>query len=130
TLDREEVGSLIAEIAGVSPCPSKVRAVHEATGGNPLFVREVTRLLAGRDALDRPGRLTIPVPDSVRAVIHQRLAPLSAEAVRVLSAAAVVGRDFDLAVVGAATDLSGEAALASLAESVALGIVGEAEDTE
>ncbi len=128
-LSREGVGHLIEEIAGVVPWKGKVAAIHEATGGNPLFVREVTRLLATQDPLDRPGRLSIPVPESVRAVIRRRLAPLSADAVQVLSAAAVVGRDFDLALVGAASDLPGDGVLASLAEAVALGVVAEAADS-
>src|SRR5690606_31708120 len=37
-LERDEVGRLIAEIAGVTPWAGKVEAIHEATGGNPLFV--------------------------------------------------------------------------------------------
>jgi tetratricopeptide (TPR) repeat protein len=128
-LDREEVGRLIAQLSGTEPWEGKVAAIHETTGGNPLFVREVTRLLATQDALDRPGRLSIPVPDSVRAVIRRRLAPLSADAVQVLSAAAVVGRDFDLTLVGAASDLPTESVLASLSDAVALGVVAEAADT-
>jgi tetratricopeptide (TPR) repeat protein len=128
-LDRDEVRRLIAQLSGTEPREEKVVAIHEATGGNPLFVREVTRLLATQDALDRPGRLSIPVPDSVRAVIRRRLAPLSADAVQVLSAAAVVGRDFDLTLVGAASDLPTESVLLSLSEAVALGIVAETADT-
>jgi tetratricopeptide (TPR) repeat protein len=128
-LDREEVGRLVGQLARTKPWDGKVAAIHEATGGNPLFVREVTRFLATRDALDRPGRLSIPVPDSVRAVIRRRLAVLSADAVQVLSAAAVVGRDFPLVLVGAASDLSTESVLASLSEAVALGVAAEAPDT-
>ena len=127
-LERDEVGRLIAEIAGVTPWAGKVEAIHEATGGNPLFVREVTRLLAGKDPLDRPGRLSIPVPESVRAVIRRRLSSLSSDAVQALSAATVGGRDFDLALVAAATGLSAECVLAALAEAVSLGIVAEAAD--
>jgi predicted ATPase len=41
----------------------------------------------------------------VQAVIRRRLAPLSADAVQVLSAAAVVGREFHLALVGPACEL-------------------------
>lgn len=122
-LDRDEVGRVVAQVSGVEPASSKVAAIHEATGGNPLFVREVTRLLAGEDPLDRPGRPSIPVPDTVRAVIRRRLAPLSADAILVLSAGAVVGRDFDVALTGPASDLPAEQVVDALAEAVALGVV-------
>ena len=125
-LSLEQVGRLVETVAGVVPAGDKVAAIHEATGGNPLFVREVTRLLANADPLDRPGRLCVPVPDTVRAVIRRRLAPLSADAVQALSAAAVVGRRFDLAMVDAACELPTDRIIASLGDAISLGIVMDA----
>jgi hypothetical protein len=52
---------------------AKVAAVHQTTEGNPLFVRETVRLLAAQATLERPGRLGVPIPGSVRAVIQRRL---------------------------------------------------------
>src|SRR5262249_49686538 len=124
-LSREDVGRLVEQVAGTAAVTAKVNAIHEATEGNPLFVREVTRLVASHDQLDRPGRITIAVPRSVRSVIRRRIAPLSADAVRVLSAAAVVGRDFDLRLVGSASDLPDERVIGSLSEAMALGLVSE-----
>src|SRR6266542_1965777 len=57
--------------------------------------------------------------------IPQRLTPLSADAVQVLSAAAVVGREFDLALVGPSCELPVERVLGALSEALALGIVAE-----
>jgi tetratricopeptide (TPR) repeat protein len=128
-LDRTEVGRLIADVSGVSPWEGTVAAIHEATGGNPLFVREVTRLLATGGRLDLPRRWTVPVPDSLRAVIRKRLAPLSAQGTQVLSAAAVVGRDFDVALVTVACDVATDQVLAALAEADALGFVSEVTGT-
>lgn len=124
-LDRTEVGRLVADVSGVTPWPGTVAAIHEATGGNPLFVREVTRLLATGGRLDLPRPLVVPVPDSLRAVIRKRLAHLSAPAVGVLSAAAVVGRDFDVGLVCAACDRPADEVLADLADAVLAGFVGE-----
>ena len=124
-LDREEVGRLVEEVSGTVPAPAKVSAIHVATEGNPLFVREVTRLEAAQDPLDRQERSSISIPHSVRAVIRRRISPLSADAFRALSAAAVVGRDFDLRLVGAASDFPAERALAAVSEAVALGVVSE-----
>jgi hypothetical protein len=78
--------------------PARVAAVHKTTEDNPLFVREVVRLLAAQAALERPGQ-AVPIPGTIRAVIGRRLAPLFSDAVQVLSAAAVVDREFDLELV-------------------------------
>src|SRR6266536_390893 len=124
-LDREDVRGLIEGLSGVVPSDTKIAAIYEATEGNPLFVREAVRLLATEATLERPGRLGVPIPGSVRAVIQRRLAPLSADAVQVLSAAAVVGREFDLSLIGPAGELPVERVLGGLSEAVALGVVAE-----
>jgi AAA ATPase domain len=124
-LGLNDVKGLIEALSGVAASEAKVTAVHERTEGNPLFVREVVRLLATEAALERPGRLAVPIPGSVRAVLQRRLAPLSADAVGVLSAAAVVGQEFDLALVGPTCQLPVQRVLGALAEAAALGIVAE-----
>src|SRR5829696_4442377 len=126
-LDRGEVAELIEAISGTPPSEAMAAAVHEATEGNPLFVRETVRLLATDVTLQDPGRLRVPLSGSVRTVIGRRLAPLSADAVLVLSAAAVVGREFDLPLVRAACELPIERILTGLSEAVALDVVTEAE---
>jgi hypothetical protein len=124
-LARDDVKELIGDLVGAAPSEATALAVHEATEGNPLFVREAVRLLASSDTLERPGRPDVPIPGSVRTLIQQRLAPLSADAVQVLAAAAVVGRDFDLSLVGPACDLPAERVLAAVSEAVALGVAVE-----
>ena len=80
-------------------------AVYRETDGNPFFVSEVLRHLAETGAIyqDATGRWTsensleqIALPDSVREVIGARVGRLGPDAERVLSMAAVIGRDFDL----------------------------------
>jgi tetratricopeptide (TPR) repeat protein len=127
-LGRDEVKGLIEVLSGVAPSPAQVAAVHERTEGNPLFVREVVRLLA-TEAAQHDSRRGVPIPGSVRAVIGRRLAPLSANAVQVLSAAAVVGREFDLALVGPACELPVARVLDGLSEAAALSVVAEEEAT-
>jgi tetratricopeptide (TPR) repeat protein len=111
-------------LSGVVPSQARVAAVHERTEGNPLFVREAVRLLAAEAALEWPSR-AVPIPGTIRAVIGRRLAPLSADAVQVLSAGAVVGREFDLSLVGPASDLPAERVLGGLSEAVDLGVAEE-----
>jgi predicted ATPase len=125
-----EVKDLIEVFSGAVPTQAQVVAVHQRTEGNPLFVREVVRLQAAEESDGRPpGTGGMSIPGSVRAVIGRRLAPLSAAAVQVLSAAAVVGREFDLSLVEPASELPGERILESLSEAVALGVVVEEDGT-
>ena len=126
-LDRGEVRGLVEALSGVEPSEAMVAAVHEATEGNPLFVRETVRLLGADVTLKDPGRLRVPLSGSVRTAIGRRLAPLSADAVQVLSVAAVVGREFDLPLLGSACELPIERILAGLSEAVALDVVTEGE---
>jgi hypothetical protein len=115
-LDREGVGGLLERLSERVPSEERVASIHDITEGNPLFVQELVHTLRP-EALDSPGRITVPVPESIRAVIDKRLAPLSADAVQVLSAAAVVGRAFDLSLLGAACDLPMQQVLGALSEA-------------
>src|SRR5262249_21838222 len=85
-LDAEAVAQMMRDETGVDD-PAAARLMHEATDGNPLFVRELMRFLRQR-------RAGGGVPAGVRSVIRERLALLSPAAVSLLQAAAVVGRDF------------------------------------
>ena len=85
--------------------------VHARTGGNPFFVGEVGRILL--DDRERSGS----VPPSVREAIGARLARLAPATVRVLQAAAIVGREFRAAVVAAMVDAPVLACLAALDEA-------------
>lgn len=88
-------------------------AVLAETTGNPFFIGEVLRHLAEtgviyRDASDRwvgDGDIrAVGLPVSVKEVVVRRLATLGPETERVLSIAAVIGRDFDVATLAAITD--------------------------
>ena len=89
-LEAAQVGELMAQVAA-EPVPEEAAARMRArTGGNPLFVRELTRLLQARPAgEDRwSGAVTV---DSVRGVIDRRLARLSQPCIRMLTLAALDG---------------------------------------
>jgi AAA ATPase domain len=89
-LDTAGVGELMAQITS-GPVPEETAAVmHSRTGGNPLFVRELTRLLQSRATAGGrwPDATTI---DSVQEVIDRRLARLSQPSTRVLTVAALDG---------------------------------------
>ncbi len=99
-------------------------AIHHHTEGNPFFILEVQRALleAGKLRLDA-GRwvetapvTALPIPDSVRQAIQDRLSRLSAAAGRALNVAAVIGLSYDLPVLEAAWGESQEVTLEALDE--------------
>ncbi|MCU1448800.1 MAG: hypothetical protein JWP02_970, partial [Acidimicrobiales bacterium] len=76
----------------------------EETGGNPLFVLEILRHLTESGVIVEQdgswhvvGTLgAVAIPESVRDVINRRVSRLGPDAQRVLTTAALVGRDFDI----------------------------------
>jgi len=109
-------------------------ALLAETDGNPFFVLELLRHLAetGGFRQDASGRweasaelnaATLPV--SVQEVIGERVAHLGQEAVRVLSLAAVIGRDFELGVLASASDTAEGALLDMLDKATAARLVAD-----
>lgn len=89
-LDTAGVSQLMAQAAG-GPVPAEAAAaMHARTGGNPLFVRELTRLRQSRAAAGDRGAGSA-MADSVREVIDRRLARLSQPCTRMLTLAALDG---------------------------------------
>ena len=93
-------------------------ALMAETGGNPFFVGEMLRHLAETQAIfqDDQGRWvaspdlrTSGLPVSIREVVGRRVARLGEDTQRVLSMAAVIGRDFDVDVLARAADLDEDA---------------------
>ena len=88
--------------------PSLAARVRAATDGNPFFVGEAVRVLGEeRD----PGAALTP---RVRDIVRWRLARLPAGTADVLSAAAVVGAEFDADVLAGAIDVELDRALDAL----------------
>jgi hypothetical protein len=87
-LGPDEVSELMARMLGQAPGADEARRMWDRTSGNPLFVRELTRLAAVRGVAGVTGR-PAPGADSVRDVIERRLARLPQDCVRMLAAASL-----------------------------------------
>ena len=136
-LDDAAVVAYIEKAAGHSLDEAGVALAHEVyleTDGNPFFVSEVLRHLTEtgvitQDASGRwiatNGEERISLPDSVREVVGGRVARLGPEAARVLSVAAVMGRDFDLDLLVDATGADEDALLDVLDAATAVALVRE-----
>ncbi|WP_158548591.1 AfsR/SARP family transcriptional regulator [Blastococcus sp. TF02A-26] len=116
-LEAAEVAELLAARLGPDPDPALASTVHDRTAGNPFFVVELTRWMAG--AAD-PARMA--VPPSVGAVLHTRLDRLPAATRAVLELAALAGREISLGLLEAA-GAPAEEALPALESAMALGLV-------
>lgn len=109
-LGRDDSRRLLENLAGPLD-PGAADAVGRATGGNPLFLEEMLRMLVEDGVLvERDGTLeplaevgTMRVPETVQAVLAARLDLLGAEELAVLQRAAVIGQVFWW---GAVADLS------------------------
>ena len=134
-LSEQGVAAYLAEAGGRELNESDLavaRAIHAETQGNPFFVREVLRHLVETGAFNRrDGRWgsqpveALGIPEGVREVVGRRLTRLSETCNRVLRAAAVVGMDFELPVVEAASGLDEEQVVAGLEEAMAARLVSE-----
>jgi predicted ATPase len=136
-LQTGDVLSLIEALAGheldEDGCALAEEITRE-TAGNPFFAGELVRHLmeAGAIVQEEGGRwhvvgevAELGLPQSVREVIGRRVERLGSDARRALSAAAVIGRDFDLGVLLAVVDLPQPQLLDLLDEAVAASLLQE-----
>ncbi len=118
-----EVARFVASACAAAAPAVLVGALHRVTEGNPFFVDEIVRLLMADGGGRLPEQFALRIPGSVRAAIRERLRPLPAPCLRALGAAAVMGRDFDLAVMREASGGGGESLLDALGQAEAAAVV-------
>jgi class 3 adenylate cyclase len=136
-LDDSGVVALLEAIAGYTLDDAAVNiahAVYRETDGNPFFVNEILRHLSETGAIfqDPTGRWVakdvaerLPLPESVREVVGARVGRLGENAEKVMSLAAVIGRDFDFDLLARASAGTEEELLDILDASAAAGLVRE-----
>jgi tetratricopeptide (TPR) repeat protein len=96
-LSEAEVAQYIALNSGQTPDEKLAARLHAATGGNPLFVDGIVRMLvadpeAGTGIVsDHPFK----IPHTLRDAIRRRLAVLSDSAQSLLNVAAALGNEFE-----------------------------------
>jgi len=135
-----EVVELVQAVAGHDlddEGQSLAHSLWAETSGSPFFVVELLRHLAESGSITQgeDGRWTsttdlaaIELPPSVRAVVGQRVQRLGEEARRLLSVAAVIGREFELTVLARAADAGEDQALDVLEHAMEAGLAVELGD--
>nr|WP_228530772.1 MULTISPECIES: AAA family ATPase [Myxococcaceae] len=96
-LQPSRLDELLASL-GVPGLEGRAEELARYTGGNPLFVLETVRHLLESGDLSRGLSESLPPPGKVGPVIAERLAKLSAPALHLAQALAVLGTDFTLGV--------------------------------
>jgi DNA-binding CsgD family transcriptional regulator len=124
-LAREDVRRQLDAFVGTSVDEAQAIAVHDASAGNPFFVRELARAIA--DGTWRPER----PPPSVLDVVGVRINRLSPPTRRFVQVGAIAGRDFPVVVVADVLGVTTTECLAAVDEGVAYGLLDRsAEDDD
>jgi DNA-binding CsgD family transcriptional regulator len=113
------IREIVADRLEFTPSHRMLVRIHEASRGNPYFALELSRVLARPDPARRDDELA--VPDSLRRLLHRRLAVLSTDVREVLLVAALAPGCPPETVVAAAADPT--FARAHLETAVAAGVV-------
>jgi len=105
---------LLADRVGTTLARPALRRVHETSGGNPFYALELVRALESSGGWIRPGH-PLPVPETMEAILRERIEALPASVRQVLVAAAALSRPTE-SVLGnwAALEQASEAGLIEL----------------
>ena len=132
-LPETAVAELLSALGGSAPPDALVEAIFHETEGNPFFIGEVFQHLSEEGKLFEDAEagvwktdLTVDeldVPEGVRLVVGRRLERLNDATPTLLTAAAVVGRRFDLTLVEALSDLDSDPFLAAIEEAEAAKLI-------
>lgn len=133
-LELNEVTALIAALGSGEMPTDLARALYEETRGNPFFVQELVQHLEESGAMQSAEPETrspiagLGIPEGVKEVLGRRLSRLSEECNSVLAAAAVVGREFDLSVLGRLEEVHPAEPLEAVEEAQSAQLVAEDPD--
>jgi DNA-binding SARP family transcriptional activator len=124
-IDCEAAAHLIDAVAGAAIPPNVSERVWQHAGGNPFYIKELAHALGADNASISETPL---LSDAVVGVVGRRLSVLDRPCRRVLSAAAVVGPEFDVADLADIVDLSITTVQSRLRPAYQTGLLDELPD--
>jgi DNA-binding CsgD family transcriptional regulator/tetratricopeptide (TPR) repeat protein len=96
-------GEIADYLATCAPLDARAAEwVHRQSGGNALYVRELTRLLADEHLPPDPSSMSIPV--ELRVILNRRLTRFDEPTIAVLGAASILGDEFAVGALEALVD--------------------------
>jgi DNA-binding SARP family transcriptional activator/type II secretory pathway predicted ATPase ExeA len=129
-LDAAAVSELVGVHAGEDTSADVRRMVYEETEGNAFFVVEVLRHLRESGAIGGTDAGRRSVPEGVKDVIGQRVRRLGEDTSRVLATAAVLGREFEFAMLRRLSDLTEDELVDRLDAAVRAHVIEEVRTSE
>jgi AAA ATPase domain len=119
-----DLALMLEEMTGTVPADDLVRTVSVLAAGNPFFAGEVVRTLAAEGELDAGlPSAGLPLPSGVRDAITRRIVAMPDDVPQLLAVAAVIGRDFPVAILQRAASTSGREVLEALDQALAAGLI-------
>jgi DNA-binding winged helix-turn-helix (wHTH) protein/tetratricopeptide (TPR) repeat protein len=110
-LERDDVRRLLAALTNDALADRFAGTAHDKTGGNPLYVHELARMLVDDSRSGGPTDWSAATPETIRQVLRRRLDGLTAECRDALVLASVAGSEFSPRLLERASE-SGDAAFA------------------
>jgi DNA-binding SARP family transcriptional activator len=120
-LDADATTALAVDCGLTALTEQESRLLHDRTGGNPLFVRELARLMMS-EGLDT-ARVAVPV--GVGDVLRRRIVRLPGATVTALRQAAVLGREVDIDLLAELAQRDPDDVLDALEPAVLIGLLEE-----
>ena len=117
-LEDREVGQFVQRVLGRTPGEEMVGEIQRLTGGNPYFLIECLRAMK-LSTIDRAvfsGLKDCAPPDAVAALVRDKINGLEKDSVKLLQAAAILGRAFSVDVVEEMTGITGESLVVCIEE--------------
>jgi eukaryotic-like serine/threonine-protein kinase len=126
-LNLDEVEDFIERNSELGLDDAMVSSLYNATDGNPFFLDEMVRLITAESGSDHRPRLDsgLTLPDSVRTIIHRRIAPFADQTKTILAIASLIGREFDLELLGEVSELATGQLIELLEPALANALIAE-----
>jgi class 3 adenylate cyclase/tetratricopeptide (TPR) repeat protein len=117
-LVRSEIEDMLGALMGRSKFPPEfLQFIQDKADGNPLFIEEVTQALVERGLLIRQDgdvrlvtNVSLEWPATIQDIIQARIDRLDEHVKETVQVAAVIGREFELRLLGRVSSRSGEIA--------------------
>ncbi len=131
-LDAHDIADYLVRASGISASRARTLAgdLRDQTGGNPFFLRELWRDMAAHGWPKQASAAALAAPESIRHTIESRLDRMTAPHREVLELAAVIGEEFDVITLVAASDWTHDTTLEAVDAAVAAGLVESAPGEE
>ena len=124
-LPEADLALILEQMTGATPAQELVRAVGVLAAGNPFFAGEVVRTLAAEGgSTRRPGcrRAGLPLPSGVRDDLSPHHRP-SGRCAAAVTTAAVIGREFPVAILQRTARVSRTELLEGLDQALVAGLI-------